>query len=69
MAAVATVPHQDKADGPVKSPKAGFSVIPAEAGIQLIQVVLDSRFRWSDGFSGFLRDHQKSIVDISIIFV
>ena len=26
-----------------------FFVIPAEAGIQEIRVVLDSRFHWSDG--------------------
>jgi hypothetical protein len=30
----------------------------AKAGIQLIQVVLDSCFRRSDGFSDFLRNHQ-----------
>ena len=30
-----------------------FSVIPAKAGIQLIQVVLDSCFRRSDGFETF----------------
>jgi len=35
-------------------------VIPAKAGIQLIQAVLDSCFRRSDGFSDFLRDHQYS---------
>jgi hypothetical protein len=33
-------------------------VIPAKAGIQLNQEVLDSRLRGSDGFSDFLRDHQ-----------
>jgi hypothetical protein len=31
---------------------------PAKAGIQLNQEVLGSRLRGSDGFSGFLRDHQ-----------
>ena len=33
-------------------------VIPAKAGIQLIQAVLDSCFRRSDGFFDFLREHQ-----------
>jgi hypothetical protein len=35
-----------------------FLVIPAKAGIQLIQVFLGSRLRGSDHFFGFLRDHQ-----------
>jgi hypothetical protein len=45
-------------DGFVKSPFGPVFVIPAKAGIQLIQVVLDSCFRRSDGFADFLRDHQ-----------
>ena len=45
-------------DGFVKSPFPPIFVIPAKAGIQLIQAVLDSCFRRSDGFSDFLRDHQ-----------
>jgi len=45
-------------DDLVKSRKPGFFVIPAKAGIQLIQVVLESCFRRSDGFSDFLQDHQ-----------
>ena len=44
-------------DGFVKSPFYPIFVIPAKAGIQLIQAVLDSCFRRSDGFSDFLRDH------------
>ena len=45
-------------DGFVKSPFCPIFVIPAKAGIQLIQIVLDSCLRRSDGFSDFLRDHQ-----------
>jgi hypothetical protein len=47
-----------KHDGFVKSPFCPIFVIPAKAGIQLIQVVLDSCFRRSDGFFDFLRDYQ-----------
>jgi len=47
-----------KADGSVKSLFCPIFVIPAKAGIQLIQAVLDSCFRRSDGFSDFLRAHQ-----------
>jgi hypothetical protein len=47
-----------KVDVLVKSPFCPIFVIPAKAGIQLIQVVLDSCFRRSDGFSEFLRFHQ-----------
>ena len=53
MPAATTASHQDKADSLVKGPKAGFSVIPAEAGSQLIQVVLDPAFAGSEGFSIF----------------
>ena len=33
-----------------------FSVIPAKAGIQLIQIVLDPCFRRGDGFSEFCKN-------------
>jgi len=52
-----------KPDGFVKSPFGRILVIPAKAGIQLIQVVLDSCFRRSDGFPDFLRDHQSLILE------
>ena len=42
----------------VKSFFGPLFVIPAKAGIQLIQIVLDSCLRRSDGFYDFLRDHQ-----------
>jgi hypothetical protein len=45
-------------DGPVKSRKTPFFVIPAKAGIQFFQLVtelLDSGFHRSDDF---LRNHQ-----------
>jgi hypothetical protein len=44
-----------KFDEFVKSRKTSFCVIPAQAGIQENQGVLDSRLRGSDGFSDFLR--------------
>ncbi len=47
-----------KLDDLAKSPFGPIFVIPAKAGIQLFQAVLDSCFRRSDGFSDFLRDHQ-----------
>ena len=40
-------------DGSVKSLFCPIFVIPAKAGIQLIQAVLDSCFRRSDGFETF----------------
>jgi len=40
-------------DGIVKSLYLSFFVIPAEAGIQSFQAVLDSRLRGSDGKLGF----------------
>ena len=40
----------------VKSLYLSFFVIPAEAGIQSFQAVLDSRLRGSDGKLDFLRD-------------
>jgi hypothetical protein len=42
----------------VKSRKAPFDVIPAEAGIQEKQALLDPGFRRGDGFDDFLREHQ-----------
>ncbi len=47
-----------KSDELVKSQKACFSVIPAKAGIQLFQHVLDPGFRRGDDPRDFLRDHQ-----------
>jgi hypothetical protein len=52
---------ESRFDGLVKSRKAPFFVIPAEAGIQSIQVAiraLDSGFHRSDDF---LRVHQSSL--------
>jgi hypothetical protein len=48
-----------KNDELVKSQKPGFSVIPAKAGIQLFQHVLDPGFRRGDDSRDFLRDHHK----------
>ena len=45
-------------DGFVKSRFYPLFVIPAKAGIQLNQEVLDSRLRGSDGFFDFLRERQ-----------
>jgi len=42
----------------VKSQIATVSVIPAKAGIQLFQNVLDPGFRRGDDWRVFLRDHQ-----------
>ena len=47
-------------DGFVKSPKTPFFVIPAEAGIQCFEALLDPGFRRGDGFGDFLRVHQFS---------
>jgi hypothetical protein len=49
-----------KDDAFVKSPETPFSVIPAKAGIQEIQEVLDPGFRRGDGLEDFLRVHQGS---------
>ena len=46
-------------DAFVKSQKSSVFVIPANAGIQGIQSLLDSRVRGSDGLGDFLRDHQQ----------
>jgi hypothetical protein len=45
-------------DGLARSAKAPFSVIPAKAGIQEKQAILDPGFRRGDGFDDFLRTHQ-----------
>jgi hypothetical protein len=51
--------HEDtKIDAFVKSPKRPVSVIPAEAGIQEYQGLLDPGFRRGDGLEDFLRTHQ-----------
>jgi hypothetical protein len=42
----------------VKSSKIPFSVIPAKAGIQSFQALLDSRLRGSDDSGDFLRERQ-----------
>jgi hypothetical protein len=46
-------------DGLVKSRNPIKFVIPAKAGIHLLQRVLDSGFRRGDASWDFLRDHQK----------
>jgi hypothetical protein len=50
-----------KVDGFVKSPVTAFYVIPAKAGIQLFQHLVDSGVRRSDGTRHFLRVHQGSV--------
>jgi len=45
-------------DGLVKSRNSIVFVIPAKAGIQLFQDVLDPGFRRGDARRDFLRDHQ-----------
>jgi hypothetical protein len=47
-----------KVDGFVKSPITEGFVIPAKAGIQLFQDVLDPGFRGGDDRRDFLRVHQ-----------
>ena len=49
-------------DGFVKSLKSPFDVIPAKAGIQYFQIVLDACLRRHDGVSDFLRVCQYSII-------
>ena len=48
----------DKLDDLVKSRNSIKFVIPAKAGIQLFQDVLDPGFRRGDASRDFLRDHQ-----------
>jgi len=45
-------------DGLVKIRKMTSPVIPAKAGIQEKQALLDPGFRRGDGFDDFLRTHQ-----------
>ncbi len=47
-----------KLDGLVKSQLFILVVIPAKAGIQSFQKIMDSGFRRSDELSYFLRPHQ-----------
>ena len=46
----------------VKSQKTPVIVIPVKTGIQENQLLMDSRFRGSDGLGDFLRDHQPSMI-------
>jgi len=50
-------PTYFKLDVLVKSQKSSVFVIPAKAGIQEYQVVMDPRFRGGDGLGDFLRIH------------
>jgi len=50
-----------KFDEFVKNQKSSLFVIPAKAGIQGNQPLVDSRFRGSDGLRDFLQNHQISI--------
>jgi hypothetical protein len=52
-----------KIDGFVKSLKTAFSVLPAKAGIQYFQMVLDACLRRHDGVSDFLRVCQRWTFD------
>jgi len=45
-------------DKPVKSQICSFDVIPAKAGIQFFQMLMDSGLRGSDGLFDFLQVHQ-----------
>jgi len=45
-------------DEPIKNHNTPLGVIPAQAGIQRNQSVLDSRLRGSDELGDFLRLHQ-----------
>ncbi len=60
------VPHiksgLNKIDGFVKSLKTSFDVIPAKAGIQCFQIVLNACLRRHDGISDFLRVRQNYII-------
>ncbi len=53
-----------KFDAFIKSRKTPFSVIPAKAGIQEQQVLLDPGFRRGDGFDDLLGVHQTSSFEI-----
>ena len=51
-------------DGFVKSLKSSFDVVPAKAGTQCFQIVLDACLRRHDGVSDFLRVCQYSMLDV-----
>jgi len=53
-------------DAFLKSRKMPFSVIPAKAGIQEKQALLDPGFRRGDGFDDFLRTHQNCEISTSL---
>ena len=57
-----------KIDGFIKSLTASFDVIPAKAGIQCFQIVLDACLRRHDGISDFLRVCQNSGLNKNIPF-
>jgi len=52
---------KNKIDDLAKSRKTPIFVIPAKAGIQGIQPLVDSRFRGSDGLGDFLHGRQNWI--------
>ena len=52
---------ENKLDGFIKRRNSIEGIIPAKAGIQLFQDVLDPGFRRGDGPRGFLRDGQVQI--------
>ncbi|MCX5919291.1 MAG: hypothetical protein NTX30_21770, partial [Deltaproteobacteria bacterium] len=54
--------HHSNFDDLVKSRNSIEFVIPAKAGIQLFQDVLDPGFRRGDALRDFLRDHQFSSI-------
>jgi hypothetical protein len=58
-----------KIDEFAKSQKSLVSVIPAKAGIQGNQSLLDSRVRGSDDLRDFLRDHQNWELILSQDFI
>ncbi|GEM_PF-2102391 len=47
----------NNSEGRLKSQRVGYSVIPAKAGIQEKQTLLDPGFRRGDGFGDFLQTH------------
>jgi hypothetical protein len=59
----------DNSDAFVKSRKSPFSVIPAKAGIQEKQGILDPGFRRGDGFDDFLRGRQFCFILYIMLFV
>ena len=52
--------HYSSTDELVKSQKATVIVIPVKTGIQENQLLMDSRFRGSDGIGDYLRDHHSN---------